>query len=231
MNDPGSPPLTVIIPAYNERDTILETLKRVLAVPIVAEVIVVDDGSDDGTTDLLKSVTDCRVRVLYRGVRSGKGAAIRTAIPEARGKLVVIQDADMEYNPDQLPSLADPILQERAQVVYGSRFRGRIQGMRWMNRLGNRLLTLAANILYGARITDEATCYKMFRTELLQNLKLRCVRFEFCPEVTARLLRQGIPILEVPIDYVGRDHAAGKKIRWWDFVSALWTLARYRVCG
>ena len=231
MKDQDAPsrPLTVMIPAYNEVDTIEHTLTRVLDVPMVGEVIVVNDGSDDGTGELLDRFEDPRVQVLHHPRRMGKGWAIRTAIPHITGEIVVVQDADMEYEPHQLPRLAQPILRGEASVVYGSRFRGTIQGMRLANWIGNRLLTQATNLLFGSHITDEATCYKMFRSDLLKSMPLRCIHFEFCPEVTARVLRDGIRIVEEPIDYHARPHAAGKKIRWWDFVSALLTLTRYRV--
>ncbi len=222
--------LSVLMPAYNERDTILEAVERVLAVPIVGEIIIVDDGSTDGTGPLIDSLTDDRVRVIHHPERKGKGLAIRTGIPYVRRPLVVIQDADLEYRPEQLPSLAAVILRGESSVVYGSRFKGRITGMQRANWIGNRLLTLITNILFHGGLTDEATCYKMFRTELLRGIPLHCTRFEFCPEVTARVLRQGIRIAEVPIDYHGRPHSEGKKVRWWDFVSAVATLLRYRFC-
>jgi dolichol-phosphate mannosyltransferase len=220
--------LSVIIPVYNEFETILTTVERVLQVPMVGEVIIVDDGSDDGTGDLLKQIKDPRVRLFEHEHRCGKGAAIRTAIPKAHGDYVVIQDADMEYDPAQLPAIAEPLRSGRAQVVYGSRFAGSITGMEIANRLGNHLLTGLTNLLFRAHITDEATCYKMFRRELLQSIPLHCVKFEFCPEITAKILRRGIHIHEVPIEYHGRPHSAGKKIRWWDLLSAVTTLARYR---
>ena len=230
MTDAANPGrvLSVLIPAFNEEDTILQTLERVLAVPIVSEVIIVNDGSVDGTKELLETVTDSRVRVIHHAVRRGKGAAIRTGIPSVTGPLVVIQDADMEYLPEQLPRLSDLILRGEATVVYGSRFRGTIQDMRAINRIGNRFLTMVTNILFRSHLTDEATCYKMFRTDILQSIPLQCTRFEFCPEVTAKILRQGIRIAEVPIDYLARPHSAGKKIRWWDLVDAIRTLVRFR---
>ena len=228
-SDPASrSALSVLIPAYNEAGTILTTLDRVLQVPMVSEVIIVDDGSSDGTGPLLDEISDPRVRVFHHARRSGKGSAIRTAISHVTGDLVVVQDADMEYFPEQLPRLAEVILRGDAQVVYGSRFRGHIAGMAIPNRIGNLLLTLATNILFFSHLSDEATCYKMFRTDLLRSIPLRCIRFEFCPEVTAKVLRRGIRIAEEPIDYQGRPHSAGKKIRWWDFVEALGTLIRYR---
>jgi glycosyltransferase involved in cell wall biosynthesis len=167
----------------------------------------------------------------FKPVNEGKGAAIRTGLELATGDIVVIQDADLEYDPAQLPEVVAPIVRGEADVVYGSRFRGSITGMRLANRVANRLLTWAANLLYGAGITDEATCYKAFRADLIRALPLRCRRFEFCPEVTARVRRRGVRIYEVPIRYAGRTAAGGKKIRWTDGLSALWTLVRYRFGG
>ena len=225
---PTTPFLSVVMPVHNEQDTVQRSLDRVIAVPIVSEVLVVDDGSTDGTAEILQQVQDPRVRVLRLEQCSGKGSAIRAAIPHLRGELVVIQDADLEYDPQQLPALAERMYRDGLSAVYGSRFQGQIEGMRLLNWLGNRLLTVAVNLLYGTHLTDEATCYKMFRTELLQSIPLTCRRFEFCPEVTAKVLRRGLRIAEVPIHYEARGYAAGKKIRARDFFSALWTLIRYR---
>ena len=221
-------PLSVIIPAYNEERTILQALEGVLAIPCVGQVIVVNDGSSDGTAVRLSTVRDSRVAVLHHATRAGKGAAIRSGLGRVSGELVVIQDADMEYSASELPALAAVILSGEAVVVYGSRFRGGITGMAFANRVANRLLTLLTNCLYGSHLSDEATCYKMFRSEVLQSLPLQCVGFEFCPEVTALVLRRGLAIAEVPISYRGRCNAAGKKIRWWHFVTAVRTLVRYR---
>jgi glycosyltransferase involved in cell wall biosynthesis len=223
--------LSVLLPIYNERATLLELLERVLAVPVEKEVLLVDDASTDGTTDLLKSAVEGRfpnVRVFYHATNRGKGAALRTAIPEARGAVCIIQDGDLEYDPnDYLPILAaftDPSV----SVVYGSRFLRGWPSMRLANRLINHLLPLLVQLLYGAKLSDEATCYKAFRTELLQRVPLACERFEFCPEVTAKVLRLGYRIVEVPIHYEARSLAEGKKIRWTDGVEAIWTLVKFR---
>jgi len=228
---PAAPALSVLLPVYNERASLLSVLERVLAVPVEKEVLLVDDASTDGTTDLLKQQVEGRyenVRVFYHPTNQGKGAAIRTAIPQATGDICIIQDGDLEYDPqDYLPILAafsDPAV----SVVYGSRFLSGWPRMRFANRLINKLLPLLVRLLYGARLTDEATCYKAFRRELLQGVPLSCQRFEFCPEVTAKVLRLGHRIVEVPIKYEARSLAEGKKIRWTDGVEAIWTLIKFR---
>lgn len=218
--------LSVIIPVYNERETIAEALRRVKAVPIEKEIIVVDDASTDGSLELL--ARDAEIRLLRHPENRGKGSAIRTALAAVTGDVVIIQDADLEYDPSDYPLLVEPIRRGEARVVYGSRFLQSRPRMRWTNLLCNRLLALAANVLYGARITDEATCYKVFDAALLRELPLVCRRFEFCPEVTAKLRRRGVRIHEVPIRYTARTFDAGKKIRAWDAVEAFWTLLRYR---
>jgi dolichol-phosphate mannosyltransferase len=218
--------LSVIVPVHNERDTILEALRRVKAVPGEKEILVVDDASTDGTHELLEA--EPGIHLLRHERNWGKGAAIRTALAAVTGDVVIIQDADLEYDPQDYPLLVDPIRRGEAQVVYGSRFLHGRPSMRWPNYLCNRLLAFAANLLYGAGITDEATCYKAFDAALLRELPLQCRRFEFCPEVTARVRRRGIPIHEVPIHYTARSFDAGKKIRARDAIEAFWTLLRYR---
>jgi dolichol-phosphate mannosyltransferase len=230
------PLLSVIIPAYNERDTIAAIIARVRAVPVTKEIIVVDDASSDGTAEILQTLAGPDLVVFRQPKNSGKGAAIRAGIPRARGEVIIIQDADAEYDPAEYPKLIAPILAGEAQVVYGSRFlqAGETrklhwpEGMRFPNWFVNRLLAAMANLLYRAGITDEATCYKVFRADILQGLPLTCERFEFCPEVTARVRRRGIAIKEIPISYLGRSAAEGKKINWKDGVEAIWTLLKYR---
>jgi glycosyltransferase involved in cell wall biosynthesis len=169
------------------------------------------------------------VRVLYHQRNQGKGAAIVTAVQAARGEFFIVQDADLEYDPNDYPRLLAPLLSGEAQVVYGSRFKGKVTGMRLPNLLANKLLTLTTNLLFpGARISDEATCYKVFRTELLQSLPLHARRFDFCPEVTAKVLKRRIKIHELPIEYTARSVTQGKKIRWTDAFDAFWTLVKYR---
>ena len=221
--------LSVIIPIYNEADTIEETLARVAAVDVPKEVIAVDDCSTDGTLDLLERASG--ITLIRHDRNRGKGSAIRTGLARASGEIVIVQDADLEYDPADIPAIIAPIVRGEAEAVYGSRFlRGRPK-MRRRNYLGNRVLAIAANLLFRAGLTDEATCYKAFRTELLKSIPLTCRRFEFCPEVTAKLMRRGVRIAEVPVSYSARTVAEGKKITTWDGVVALWTLLKFRVRG
>ena len=222
--------LSVIIPAFNERDTILEAIARVQALEgelgAPPEIIVVDDCCTDGTSEILEALPGI-VRVRH-AVNQGKGMAIRTGLQHVTGTVVAIQDADLEYDPHDLLKLMAPIARGEARVVYGSRFLNGRPAMRLPNYICNRLLAWGANLLYGARLTDEATCYKVFDAALIRSLPLECTRFEFCPEVTARVCKQGERIVELPISYTPRSYDSGKKIRWWDGVSALWTLLKYR---
>lgn len=219
--------VTVIIPAYNERDTIAETIARVRSSPVKKEIIVVDDASSDGTPEIVESVAGSDLRLLQQHRNKGKGAAIRRGLEAATGEIVLIQDADLEYDPADYPKLIAPIESGEAEVVYGTRA-PKFEGMRLPHRLFNWIAAIIANLLYRANITDEATCYKVFRTEVIRAIPLKCKRFEFCPEVTAKVRKRGLRIHEVPISYQARSVGAGKKIRWWDGVEALWTLVKYR---
>lgn len=222
------PVVSIIIPAYNEADTIVQAIERVRAVPLQKEILVVDDGSTDATSDLLAQQPDV---VLLRHERNlGKGMAIRTAIAHATGDIIMIQDADLEYDPMDIPRVIAPIAEGKADVVYGSRFltARRPKGMRLPNYLINRLLAAMVRWLYWHPLTDEATCYKAFRADLLKSVPLTCRRFEFCPEVTAKVIRRGVRIMEVPIHYEARTTLQGKKIRWWHGVEAIWTLVKWR---
>ncbi len=220
------------MPVYNEEDTIVEAIQRVLNAPlsnIDRELVIVDDASTDGTLNKINSYADDKRIILIRhDANMGKGAAIRSALEFVTGDFVVIQDADLEYDPNQYMSLLDPILKNEADVVYGSRFLGTIENMRFLNFIANKILSWFATILFGKRVTDEATCYKVFRTEVLKTYDLKCRGFEFCPEVTAKTLKRGWRLVEVPITYKGRSVDAGKKIKARDGLMALWTLVRFR---
>jgi len=202
----------------------------VLAVPVDKQVVVVDDGSRDGTREVLAELaTRLPIQTLTHERNRGKGAAIRTALAEARGEIVIIQDADLEYDPEDYPLLIAPIVQGETNVVYGSRYLSHENPLPLTHfKVAVLLLNAMANLLYGTRLTDEATCYKVFRASLIKSLPLRCERFEFCPEVTARVAKRRERILEVPIRYHYRTRAQGKKIGWRDGFEAIWTLLRYR---
>lgn len=220
--------LSVLIPIYNECDTVLEIIQRVQAVPLEKEIIAVDDGSNDGTRDLLPRVAGDGVVVLYHQHNEGKGAAVRTALESATGDIVVIQDADLEYDPRDYAQLVQPILEGRAKVVYGSRFLGPRMAMFFWHMLANKMLTLMTNILYDAILSDMETGYKAFRADVIKSIPLRSRRFDFEPEVTAKVLKRGNRIFEVPISYFGREYREGKKIGLKDAFTAVWTLLKYR---
>jgi len=216
------------MPVFNERATIEEIITRVLSVPLRIELIVVDDCSTDGTRDLVRQMEGNGTKVLYHERNLGKGAALRTGFQHAKGDFVIVQDADLEYDPSDYPKLLQPILEGRADVVYGSRFSGRNRNMSLQHRLGNQFLTWVTNVLYRTSITDMETCYKLFKTATIQGIKINCNRFNFEPEITAKLLKRNLRIVEVPISYSGRRFSEGKKITWLDGFSALWTLVKYR---
>ena len=221
--------LSVIIPVYDEEATIQEILKQVRAVNLAHEIIVVDDGSTDGTRDLLQQEENqAGTIVIYHGRNQGKGAAVRTGFDRATGDILLIQDADLEYDPRDYPMLIRPIEEGRVKVVYGSRFLGPRKAMLFWHMLGNKFLTLLTNVLYNAILSDMETCYKVFKADIIRDIPLRSHRFDFEPEVTAKVLKRGYRIYEVPISYNGREWEEGKKITWRDGVIALWTLIRYR---
>lgn len=224
--------LSVVIPCYNEADNIAAVINaaRGAHIPdVTKEIVIVDDGSSDRSVDILKQYEgDDDIILHFSKTNSGKGMAIRIGLEYITGDIVVIQDADLEYDPNQYADLIQPIIDGEADVVYGSRFRGSITGMKLPNRIANYLLTWTANILYGTHITDEATCYKAFRAGVIKNLQLKCTRFEFCPEVTAKISKRAHKIHEIPIEYTARTTNEGKKIRWTDAFAAMWTLIKYR---
>ena len=225
------PQLSVIIPVYNERYTVRELIRRVVAVDVSKEIVMVDDGSTDGTSEILVSLAERYpdvIRLFKQPFNQGKGAAIRRGIQEATGEFLIIQDADLEYDPGEYPILLKPLLSGEADVVYGSRF---VAGYRrvhlFWHTVANRLLTLVTNILTNLNLTDMETCYKAFRTDLIKRIPLRSNRFGFEPEVTIKIAKLGCRIFEVPISYHGRDYSEGKKIGPKDAVSALWTLLKH----
>jgi glycosyltransferase involved in cell wall biosynthesis len=225
--------VSILIPVYNEFRTLPHVMERVRSAPLppgcAREIIVVDDGSTDGTTEVLKQYAEAGIVTgRYSASNSGKGMALRAGIEIASGDVIVIQDGDLEYDPRDFAAMVAAILSGDADIVYGSRFRGNPLGMAWKNRIANWILTATANLLYDAHITDEATAYKAFRANLLRDLPLECRGFEFCPEVTAKLLRLGHRIHEIPIRYNARGIADGKKIRARDGFIAFWTLLKYR---
>lgn len=225
--------ISVLVPAKDEQNTIVEILQRIhreLEI-LEGEIIVIDDGSRDATAELAATMPG--VCVIRQSVSRGKGAALRLGLERAAGDIIIVQDADLEYDPTDYPALVAPIRAGRADVVYGSRILGARTGRRmgkssWRYYWGGRFLSWLTTVLYGVRITDVATCYKVARTEVLKSVRWQADGFEFCPEVTARLLRKQIPILEVPISYSPRTFAEGKKIRWKDGWIAIWTLLKFR---
>jgi glycosyltransferase involved in cell wall biosynthesis len=223
------PLVTVVMPVFNERDTIEEIVARVLAVPLRIELIAVDDGSNDGTPELLEELRKTHsFKLVRQPANAGKGAALRRGFQEATGDIIAIQDADLEYSPEEFPSLIEPICQGYADVVYGSRFLGRHRAFMFSHYVGNRLLTLVTNVLYDTMLSDMETCYKVMRTEVIRGMILRSNRFEIEPELTAKIFKGGYRVCEMPITYYGRSYHEGKKITWRDGAIALWTLIKYR---
>ena len=229
--------LSIIIPAYNERETIEEIVRQVQEAPLdldlalEKEIIVVDDGSTDGTREILAGLAEKHphLKVVLHERNAGKGAAIRTGLQYVTGDYVVIQDADLEYDPREYSVLLRPLVERKADVVYGSRFLGPHRAFLFLHYLGNKFLTLVTNVLYDTILTDMETCYKMFRAEVIKGITIRSSGFDFEPEVTAKVLKGGYRLFEVPISYSGRDFEEGKKIHpWKDGLRALWTLIKYR---
>jgi glycosyltransferase involved in cell wall biosynthesis len=223
------PFVSVVMPAYNERDTIEEIVRRVLAVPLRIELVVVDDGSTDGTRDLLQALQRELGFVLVLQPRNGgKGSALRAGFTRVTGNIVVIQDADLEYSPEEYPMLIDLICAGRADVVYGSRFLGRHRVFLFTHYLGNKLLTLMTNLLYNTILSDMETCFKVMRADVLRSFTLHSNGFGIEPEITAKIFQRGYRVYEVPITYDGRGYSEGKKITWRDGFVAVWVLLKYR---
>jgi dolichol-phosphate mannosyltransferase len=225
----NQPLLSVLIPIYNEKTTIKRLIERILNQPISKEIIIIDDGSTDGTQDILKTINHPDIKKIFLKKNYGKSAAVRCGIKHSTGKITIIQDADLEYSPEDYPTLIAPIFQNISRVVYGTRFPKNTKPKRTsLFYLGNKLLTKITNFLFRTKLTDEATCYKVFDTSLLKSIPLKSRKFEFCPEITAKISKKGHKILEVPISYNPRTKKNGKKIRYHDGFSAIATLIKYR---
>jgi glycosyltransferase involved in cell wall biosynthesis len=222
--------ISVIIPAYNEKKTIQEIVRRVQLMDTADEILIVDDGSTDGTREILKGMNvDGAVRVIYHQANQGKGAAVRTGIKNASGDVLIIQDADLEYDPREYPRLLQPIQEGIADVVYGSRFLGGARRpILFWNMVANKILTLVTNVLYNNILTDMETGYKVFRSGVVKDMPLHAHGFEFEPEFTAKILKRKVRIFEVPISFNPRDYSEGKKIRMSDAFHAMWALLKYR---
>lgn len=225
---PRDPLLSVVMPVYNERTTVEEIIRRVLAVPMRIQLIVVDDGSKDGSADILDRLQAELPFTLVHQANGGKGSALRRGFAEVNGDLVVIQDADLEYSPEEYPELIDLIIKGHADVVYGSRFLGKHRVFLFTHYLGNRVVTLATNVLYNTMLTDMETCYKVMRTDVLRSFTLQSNGFGIEPELTAKIFKRGYRVYEVPITYAGRGYDEGKKITWRAGIEALWVLLKYR---
>lgn len=225
--------LSIIIPVYNEKKTIAEVLKRVKKVKIIGikkEIIIIDDASTDGTGEILKKLKlkNPDLKIFYHQKNQGKGVAIKTGLSKVTGDLVIIQDADLEYDPQDISKLLKPIMDGRAKVVYGSRFTGEHRNMLFWHMIGNKFLTFLVNITYNTTLSDMEVCYKLFKKEVLKDIFLKEKRFGFDPEITVKVLKRGYRIYEVPVSYSGREFIEGKKITWKDGLRVLWVLFKYR---
>jgi len=224
----GKPKLSVIIPVFNEKNTILDIIDKVRAVDIPKEIIIIDDGSTDGTLDILKELKLPDVRVFFHEKNSGKGSALRTGFARAEGDLVIIQDADLEYDPAEYPALIEPLISGGADVVYGTRFAGGTHRVLFFwHYLGNKFLTLMSNMLTNLNLTDMETCYKAMKSSIAKRLDIRSRRFGVEPEMTAKFSKMKCRIYEVPISYYGRDYGEGKKITWRDGIAAIWHILKF----
>lgn len=219
--------VSVIVPVYNERDNITQVLKEVLKQDIY-EIIVVDDGSTDGTKEILKNIDNPRIKIFFHDKNMGKGSAVRTGLKNVSGDVIIIQDADLEYDPSEYEKLLVPIKRDKADVVYGSRFKGVTRVFYFWHYLGNKFLTLIANLLYNSTLSDMETCYKVFKKECIRDLILKSNGWGFDPEITAHFFKKGYRIVEVPISYYGRTYEEGKKIKWKHGFIVLWTIIKCR---
>ncbi|OGC22644.1 glycosyl transferase [candidate division WOR-1 bacterium RIFOXYC2_FULL_37_10] len=220
--------LSIIIPVFNEKKTLREILDRVLAVNLEKEIILVDDFSTDGTRAIYPTLSSKEIKIILQEKNQGKGNAVKTGIASATGAYIIIQDADLEYDPKDYIKLLDPIKEGKAKVVYGSRFLGTHKFSSFSHFLGNKFLTLITNLLYKSKITDMETCYKLMPAELAKGLNIKSKKFDMEPEITAKILKRGNKIMEIPISYKGRAFNEGKKISWKDAFAAIWTLIKYR---
>jgi glycosyltransferase involved in cell wall biosynthesis len=225
--------LSIVIPVYNEKDTIKEILKKVKAVnlgDIESEIILVDDFSTDGTREILKDLQklDKGLKVFFKAENTGKGFTLKEGFKHTTGDYVIVQDADLEYDPQDYIKLLRELTEDGAQVIYGSRFSGNYEDMSNLHYFGNKLLTLIVNVLFGVMLTDMETCYKLIPGEFARSVDIKSARFNFEPEITAKILRAGMRIREVPISYTGRSHSEGKKITWKDGISALYTIIKFK---
>jgi len=218
------------MPVFNEKETLIEIVEKVLAMPMVFELLIVDDGSTDGTREILQELNSQeRVRVIFKEVNQGKGSAVSMGIRSAKGDVILIQDADLEYDPNDYPALLKPIEEGLVDVVYGSRFLRKPEPkLYFFSRIANRILTFTTNLLFGCKLTDMETCYKVFRKEVVEGIEIKAKRFDFEPEFTARIMKKKVSHTEVPVSFFPRSYEAGKKIGIKDGLEALWTLIKYR---
>lgn len=224
--------LSIVIPVYNEKNTLLEIIKKIDALPsnLKREIILVDDGSTDGSKDILKNLQSRNdVKVIFKEVNTGKGDSLKVGFKNSRGDYVIVQDADLEYDPQDYLKLLKEIEGKKETVIYGSRFTGNYKDMSALHYYGNKFLTLITNLLYGVWLTDMETCYKLFPGDFIRMLELKANRFDFEPEITAKIIKNKYKIVEVPINYYGRTHFEGKKITWKDGFNAIWSLVKYRL--